>query len=108
MLHMPIYRIKNKLIKSELHKEDIKLTIYLNYSYSCMLGAFTTHGSFLDKNTASYGIMCVTLNELPFANGNCDKQSLISCVPHTMPSKDLIEFTLYMCPVSLSNKITEL
>ena len=38
-----------------------------------MLDAFTTHGNFLNKNTASYGVMCVTLIELPFESGNCDK-----------------------------------
>ena len=41
-----------------------------------MLDSLTKHDSFMNKYTASYGVMCVTLIELPFENGNCDKHNL--------------------------------
>ena len=41
-----------------------------------MLDALITYESFLNKYTASYGVMCVTLIALPFENGNCDKHHL--------------------------------
>ena len=41
-----------------------------------MLDDYTTYNSFFNKNTASYGVMCVTLFELPFENGTCDKHYL--------------------------------
>ena len=32
----------------------------------------------------------------------------VSCVPHLLPSKDLTEISLYVWPVPVSNKMTEL
>ena len=55
--------------------------------------------------------MCHTLIELPYENGNYDKQNLlisVSYVPHPLPSLDLIQFSSYMWCVPVSNKMNEL
>ena len=41
-----------------------------------MRNAFTTYDNFFLKNTAFYGVMWVTLIELPFKIGNFDKHHL--------------------------------
>ena len=60
---------------------------------------------FFNKTTASYGVMCVTLIELPFKMGNCDKHYLQA---FRLLSKNLIESSVYVGPVPVSSKMTEL
>ena len=53
--------------KSVKQKEDIKLSIYLKYS--CSLHAeylWYIRKDFLNKYTASYGVICVTLINITF------------------------------------------
>ena len=46
----------------------------------------------LNTNTVFYGVMCVTLIDLPFENGKCNKISFMSvfCVTHPLPLKNFI------------------
>ena len=75
-----------------------------------MLDAFTTYDSFFSKS--SYIVLCgLHYLKLPFKIGNCDKHHLIispSCVSHILPSEDLIDFSLYVWPLPVSNKMTKL
>ena len=52
--------------KSEKQKEDITLSIYVNYSCSLQADTFNTYESFFNKCTASYGVICVTLIKITF------------------------------------------
>ena len=65
--------------KSEKQEEDIKLSIYLNYS--CSLHAeylWYIRKDFFKQISASYGAICVTLIKITliFKIGNCDKHHL--------------------------------
>ena len=51
-------------LKSEKQIEDIKLSIYLNYS--CSLHAEYLYIGFFNKYTDSYGVICVTLIRITF------------------------------------------
>ena len=57
------YQIKNKYIETMSYKKKM-LTIYLFDLFM------------KNKNTASYGVMCITLVELHFTIGNCEKHHL--------------------------------
>ena len=61
------YQIKNKeLEKLPYRKKNIKLSTYLNYSCSLHVECLYNIWTFLNKNTASYGVVSVTLIKINF------------------------------------------
>ena len=56
-------------LKSKKQKEDIKLSIHLNYSCSLHAEYLLIHKKvFFNKYTASYVVICVTLFKITFLN----------------------------------------
>ena len=106
---MLLYQIKNKQIESSIYRQKTFNYLFMSIIYEVfMMDAFTTYESFLNKNTASFGVICITLIEVPLkvdnVTNNTDKSFLVS-VSHRLPSKDFIEFSLYVWPSTVSNQM---
>ena len=69
-----------------------------------MLNAFTTYERFLNKYTVSYGVMCITLSKITLKIVNLDKHHL-QAFPVLV--KYLIEYSLNVWPVPVSNKMNK-